>query len=1001
MDIENTSKAGSLYKGIFELSPDSIVTLNTKGFITSINSAGAKILGYSVDELIGRHFAKIGYMHIKDIPKYVEIFTAVISGKDVKPLEINLTRKDGTPIVVEVRVGLLKENGKITGIQAITRDVTERKKTEALLQRSEERWRSLVENAPNIIIVVDREGTIQYINRTVAGFSREETVGKKAYDYVEAEHHEAMRKTIEQVFKSGNTGSYVIKGKGPQGRDSWYETLVGPVKSDTQVTAAIMISTDITERKQAEYMLNERHKELGAFYRLAELGERKNTTLSQLYQEFTNTLPQSWQYPEITCVRLAIDGREYRTDNFKETEWQQSAPIYTSGSEAGKLDIYYLEEKPTLDDGPFMQEERQLINALAERIGHISERRLAENLLKDSQESFKLIFEDAPVAYYLNDMKGNFIDGNKEAEKLLEYKKEELAGKSFLKLGILPRDQILKAGGVLAKNMAGLPSGPDELILNRKDKTKIQVEILSRPVNIKGKNLVLGIARDITKRKLAEETLRDSEEKFKALLDSAPDAFFVYDGKGVFVEGNMAAEKLIGYRRDELIGKSFLSTKILSADQLIKGAADLAKNALGIRTQAREYILNRRDGSKVTVEINSTPIKIKGRKYILGVARDLSERRKVEEMLRMDEERYRLAINATREGIWEWNIQNNQEIFSPRWCEIIGYSFDDPELPHTYESWISRIHPDDHDRVISAMKNHLEKGTKYDIDYRHRHKSGEYRWQNSIGQAVRDESGKPVKMVGCISDITERKAAEAVREELLRRIEEANRNKTQFVSDVSHELRTPLASIKGFISTIRSDKEMDEKTRVEFMKIVEDETDRLTRIIEELLDISRIESGRLKLNIRSFDLLELVFKNMENIRKLAEERGVSVEKDVEKGIPPVYADQDKTTQIIINLLSNAIKYNKKGGKVKVVLRKEDGFIRVEVADTGMGISENDLPHMFEKFYRAERTSSEAPGTGLGLALTKNLVEVQGGKISVESKLNKGSKFSFSLPTKGK
>jgi PAS domain S-box-containing protein len=142
-------------------------------------------------------------------------------------------------------------------------------------------------------------------------------------------------------------------------------------------------------------------------------------------------------------------------------------------------------------------------------------------------------------------------------------------------------------------------------------------------------------------------------------------------------------------------------------------------------------------------------------------ARFYRDQYKATEALRKSEERFRLAINATKEGLWEWDIQTNQEFFSPRWCEILGYSFDDPELPHTFNSWTSRIHPDDYDHVISAMNNHLEKGTKYDVDYRHRHKSGEYRWQNSIGQAVFDESGKPIKMVGCISDITERKRAEA------------------------------------------------------------------------------------------------------------------------------------------------------------------------------------------------------------------------------------------------
>jgi PAS domain S-box-containing protein len=138
-----------------------------------------------------------------------------------------------------------------------------------------------------------------------------------------------------------------------------------------------------------------------------------------------------------------------------------------------------------------------------------------------------------------------------------------------------------------------------------------------------------------------------------------------------------------------------------------------------------------------------------------------SELKQTEEALHMSEERLRLAVNATKEGIWEMDLQTDKGFFSPRWCEIIGYSFDDPELPHTFDAWASRIHPDDFERVINARNNHIEHGTEYDVDYRHRHKSGEYRWQNTRGQLVLDnESGKSVKIVGCISDITKRKQAE-------------------------------------------------------------------------------------------------------------------------------------------------------------------------------------------------------------------------------------------------
>lgn len=150
-------------------------------------------------------------------------------------------------------------------------------------------------------------------------------------------------------------------------------------------------------------------------------------------------------------------------------------------------------------------------------------------------------------------------------------------------------------------------------------------------------------------------------------------------------------------------------------------------------------------------------------------SRNNAERKRAEEELRKSEGRFQLAMSATEDGVWEWDIITNQEYFSPRWCEIVGYAFADPGFSHSYISWESRIHPDDLDRVRSALNGHLEKGTKYDIEYRHRHRSGEYRWQRSTGLAVRDVSGKPIKMVGCISDITERKRIE---EELKKKVKE-------------------------------------------------------------------------------------------------------------------------------------------------------------------------------------------------------------------------------------
>jgi len=244
--------------------------------------------------------------------------------------------------------------------------------------------------------------------------------------------------------------------------------------------------------------------------------------------------------------------------------------------------------------------------------------------------------------------------------------------------------------------------------------------------------------------------------------------------------------------------------------------------------------------------------------------------------------------------------------------------------------------------------------------------------------------------------ISEQKYAEKALKEYARKAAEANYKKTEFVSDVSHELRTPLASIKGFTATVRSDGDMDRATREDFLRIVEEETDRLSRIIDDLLDLSRIESGRIKLKKENVDLIEVIKKGVVTIKQQAEEKHLELKTELPEEIPYVLADSDKMMQVVINLLSNAIKYTKEG-EVMISARRVDGQVEVEVSDTGIGIAAEDLSKVFEKFQRIEKPGVEAKGTGLGLSIVKALVELHGGKVFAESEPGKGSKFGFRLP----
>jgi PAS domain S-box-containing protein/putative nucleotidyltransferase with HDIG domain len=401
-------------------------------------------------------------------------------------------------------------------------------------------------------------------------------------------------------------------------------------------------------------------------------------------------------------------------------------------------------------------------------IRDITERKQAEEELRKSEERFKLIFEYAPDAFYLNDLKGYFIEGNKAAERITGFKREELIGGSFLKLNMLSLDQLPKAVTLLAKNALGKPTGPDEFILKRKAGDKVLVEITTHPIKFEKRTVVLGIARDITERKRAEYLKKEREKELRILYGLSR----IIEREGITLDEIYQELTNIlpaGWQYPEIacarivMGDSEFRTENFTESAWKQSAPVKVKGSVVGRIEVGYLEQKPKE--------DEGPF-LKEEKGVIDACAErigrLIESKRAEDGLRESEARFQRVINATMDGIWEWDMQTNREYFAPRWCEIIGYSFDDPELPHKFDSWTSRIHPDDRDRVLAALKSHLDSGTEYNVDYLHRHKSGEYRWQNSRGIRVLDENGKPIKMVGCITDITERKQAE---EQIQRQVE--------------------------------------------------------------------------------------------------------------------------------------------------------------------------------------------------------------------------------------
>jgi PAS domain S-box-containing protein len=262
----------------------------------------------------------------------------------------------------------------------------------------------------------------------------------------------------------------------------------------------------------------------------------------------------------------------------------------------------------------------------------MSERQKAEEELRNSEERLNILFELAPDAYYLNDLKGNFIDGNKAAEEVTGYTKNELIGKSFLKLKLLPRSQALKAAKLLAMNALGKPTGPDEFVLNRKDGTQIPVEIRTYPVRIKGKTVVLGIARDITIRKKDEKTIRESQQKFAGLFRHNPEATVYLDSDFRILDVNPRFCQLFGYSAKEVEGKQI--NEAVTPEDMIEEAESLDKDAKK-GYASRDTVRKRKDGSLVHVSISAAPVTIEDKLLgYVGVYKDITKLKNAEERLK-------------------------------------------------------------------------------------------------------------------------------------------------------------------------------------------------------------------------------------------------------------------------------------------------------------------------------------------------------------------------------
>jgi PAS domain S-box-containing protein len=531
---------------------------------------------------------------------------------------------------------------------------------------------------------------------------------------------------------------------------------------------------------------------------------------------------------------------------------------------------------------------------------------------------------------------------------------------------------------------------------------------------------MIGIIRDLTEDKIRESERELDLEWRKTILNSAEYSIISTDASGIILTFNPAAEKILGYTASEVIGKEKPS---LFRDKLeLQARADalsavegkpinpdfdvfVHKMKTAHKPEKYETVYINKNGNRIPIDLSITPLltasgEIRG---YLGIAFDLTERKRAEQKLLIAHQRLERLIESTGEGIWErdWNAKTIQFI-DRQGKHIYGYAEDEYPL---YDDIVARINPLDRDQIKAKLEKHvLEDTNRFDIEFRiaDRFNPNQEKWLRSTGRVTR-KNGAPHQVIATIGEVTAQVINRKALEQALVTADTATKAKSAFLASMSHEIRTPLNGVIGMTDLLLdTDLKPEQKA---YTLVVQQSGTALLGLINDILDFSKIEAGKMELENSNLNLAEIVEGQIDILSVKAKEKGISLVSFISPEIPSsLVGDPGRIGQILLNLIGNAIKFTSAGGVSVRVLGKSTGIkgapesIRFEICDTGIGMSERTLSKLFQPFAQADATiSGRFGGTGLGLSISKKLTELMLGTIGVESTPGKGSVFWFEIP----
>ena len=846
-------------------------------------------------------------------------------------------------------------------------------------RESEELYRLLAENSTEIISRHTPEGVYTYASptcRSLLGYEPEELVGHSTYEFLHPEDLEQIRSAQSAMLESPDvrTVSYRIRRK--DGSYTWFETTSRTVREPEtdEVLETIAVSRDTTEHKRTEEALRESQEALRKseeFHRFAVEAGRIGTWDLDLRTEECLISPKMAELMDFSPDQSAVSGSQWRQSIVPEDRALMASALAASIENDAPFD---LEFRIALKDGT----ERWLYsrggvtrdasgNALrVHGASHdITKRKRAEERLRQSEERLRRAIEIETVGVIFFKTGGRITEANDAFLRMSGYSREDLVEGLVRWDEMTPPEWMPHSLKAIAELESTGRTIPYEKEYVRKDGSRWwALFAATRLDEEEGVEFVI----DITESKRAEGELRESNERITNILESITDAFFAVDSRWRLTYLNRQAERILQRRREELLGQS-----VWEAFPEAVGSRFYEKYHEAVEAGISVHFEDFYEPLNYWAEVHAYP----SDEGLAVYFRDVTERKRAREALHESEQQLRAVFDNVLDAILIANDDREYLDANPAACKLLGITRD--ELPGSrLEDFVSEA---EREASRAAWREFLKRG-RMEGEFRLLRPDGEIR----IAEFKAKANFLPGRHLSVLRDVTERKRVEEALAKVLRA-------RTEFMADVSHELRTPLTVIRGNAEVgLELGREC---VHGEILEEIVRESSSLSRMVEDLLFLARSDSGSLPLNRETVPVARLLGGLAERAETLTRKHGTSLHTTL-SGEGCLTCDAQRIEQATLILVDNAVKYGPPGEPIALSSSTRQGELLIEVSDRGPGIPPEELPRIFERFYRGE-DSSEEPGSGLGLAIAKTIAEAHGGSVETESRVDEGTRMFLRLP----